>query len=84
MIDHLETCATCRRVRDKKLPFPWHERLHIAYEACQGLDYLHSLKPYIVHKDIKPANIFLGAGNIAKLGDIGLSVEVGKMDSKTK
>eukprot|EP00050_Salpingoeca_kvevrii_P015083 m.43340 g.43340 ORF g.43340 m.43340 type:complete len:605 (+) comp6152_c0_seq2:2022-3836(+) len=62
---------------------------HYAMEILQGLEYLHSRG--IVHRDVKPANIFLSAGRACgnpalgevdlttmrvKIGDFGLSKRI--------
>ena len=39
-----------------------------------GVWYLHSVK--IIHKDIKPENIFVYENGIFKLGDFGLSIQL--------
>ncbi|XP_042417153.1 probable LRR receptor-like protein kinase At1g51890 isoform X1 [Zingiber officinale] len=52
----------------------WVQRLQIAYQAAQGLDYLHTgCNPPIVHRDVKSANILLGADLEAKITDFGIS-----------
>ncbi|XVF26878.1 hypothetical protein REPUB_Repub14bG0057800 [Reevesia pubescens] len=52
----------------------WKERLQIATDTAQGLDYLHNgCKPPIVHRDLKPSNILLGESMQAKIADFGLS-----------
>jgi eukaryotic-like serine/threonine-protein kinase len=40
-------------------------------EACRGLDYIHSCG--LLHLDVRPANILLGADGKAKIVDFGLS-----------
>ncbi|KAG6530382.1 hypothetical protein ZIOFF_012612 [Zingiber officinale] len=52
----------------------WRERLIIALEAAQGLDYLHrGCLPPIMHRDLKTSNILLGEKLEAKLTDYGMS-----------
>ncbi|WJX91986.1 hypothetical protein P8452_73692 [Trifolium repens] len=52
----------------------WNERLNIAVDAAQGLDYLHNgCKPPIMHRDLKPSNILLDDNMHAKIADFGLS-----------
>ena len=50
----------------------------ILEEICEGLKYLHGLKPKIIHRDLKPENVLVtksSTGNFIKLCDFGLSIE---------
>ncbi|KAI5555544.1 hypothetical protein BDE02_19G089200 [Populus trichocarpa] len=52
----------------------WRERLQIAVDAAQGLEYLHNgCRPPIVHRDLKSSNILLTGNLHAKIADFGLS-----------
>jgi serine/threonine protein kinase len=48
------------------------------FEIVEGLNYLHSLKPLIIHRDLNPLNILVrksSGGKNIKISDFGLSVE---------
>ncbi|KAL9309384.1 putative LRR receptor-like serine/threonine-protein kinaseRLK-Pelle-LRR-I-1 family [Arabidopsis thaliana] len=52
----------------------WENRMQIAVEAAQGLEYLHNgCTPPMVHRDVKTTNILLNERYGAKLADFGLS-----------
>ena len=52
-------------------PLGTSEALRIAREVLHALGDLHRLG--IVHRDVKPGNILLGAGGLVKLADFGLA-----------
>jgi NIMA (never in mitosis gene a)-related kinase 2 len=56
----------------------------IAYQLLLALEYCHNRATddkgrggKVLHRDIKPANIFINNSNYIKLGDFGLSREMG-------
>lgn len=55
-------------------PLTWHQRLKIALDSAQGLEYLHkSCQPPLIHRDVKTRNILLTADLQAKIADFGLT-----------
>ena len=55
-------------------PLSQAEKLRLATETVQGLEYLHTSG--VVHRDLKPENILLGINNAVKIGDFGQSRRV--------
>ena len=54
----------------------WAARDKVALEIAGGIEYLHVYAvPPIIHRNIKPSNIFLDATLTAKLSNFNLSVE---------
>ncbi|KAG9456527.1 hypothetical protein H6P81_001035 [Aristolochia fimbriata] len=52
----------------------WVQRIRIALDIAQGLEYLHvGCRPPIIHRDVKAANILLNERLDAKIADFGLS-----------
>ncbi|KAG8815778.1 hypothetical protein FRC19_000814, partial [Serendipita sp. 401] len=48
------------------------ERMRLVLEVANGVKYLHSREPIIVHGDLKPANILIDEDGSAKICDFGL------------
>ena len=44
----------------------------IALEVALGLNYLHSRRPPMIHRDIKSPNVLLTKEGVAKIGDVGM------------
>ncbi|KAH7297417.1 hypothetical protein KP509_26G068900 [Ceratopteris richardii] len=52
----------------------WKDRLQIAADAAEGLDYLHrGCDPPIIHRDVKSSNILLSKEFEGKISDFGIS-----------
>lgn len=56
-------------------PLPLSETISIVTQVCAGLEVIH--KAGLVHRDMKPSNIFLCEDGTAKVLDLGLAKVVG-------
>ncbi|TNM84588.1 hypothetical protein fugu_008766 [Takifugu bimaculatus] len=54
-------------------PLPWELRFRIIHETAVGMNFLHCMKPPLLHLDLKPANILLDAHYHVKISDFGLA-----------
>ncbi len=63
-----------------EVPLP--RMLEIFVQICEGLEYLHFQE--VVHRDIKPGNIFFTSDGVAKIGDLGLVRRDGLQSGLTK
>ncbi|XP_056176394.1 putative leucine-rich repeat receptor-like serine/threonine-protein kinase At2g19230 isoform X3 [Syzygium oleosum] len=71
---HLSGKVKMHPTGDHPKVLTWSNRLQIAVDAAQGLDYLHNgCKPSIIHRDMKTTNILLNEELQAKVADFGLS-----------
>ncbi|XP_010037055.1 probable serine/threonine-protein kinase PBL21 isoform X2 [Eucalyptus grandis] len=77
VFDYLPNGSMCDHLYDRgqesstKLEFK--QRISIALGAAKGLSHLHSLRPPLVHKNFKTANVLVDENFIAKVADAGLT-----------
>ncbi|HEY0426667.1 MAG TPA: bifunctional serine/threonine-protein kinase/formylglycine-generating enzyme family protein [Pyrinomonadaceae bacterium] len=57
----------------RQSPFPLANVLHWSNQLLDALDYLHTLNPPVVHRDIKPQNLKLTSRGKIKLLDFGIA-----------
>ena len=62
----------------------WEDKLKIALQVAEGVHYIHSKSPPIVHRDIKPQNILLDEFKQVKIADLGLSRAIEKVSNTEK
>jgi hypothetical protein len=55
----------------KRGPLPFEETIPIIFDAARGLEYAE--KHGLIHRDIKPDNLMLGADDVVKICDLGLA-----------
>jgi eukaryotic-like serine/threonine-protein kinase len=61
---------TLERAIAGRQPLSVPQKLSIILQLCKGLDFAH--KNGVVHRDVKPANIFLGNDGIVRVLDFGI------------
>lgn len=57
--------------------FPPPYKFSVLRDACLGLEYLHTYRPPLIHRDVSANNIMLTADLKAKLVDVGSARQVG-------
>lgn len=54
-------------------PIVVSKKMHILQDVAEGLYYLHSYKPVIIHRDLTAKNVLLNSTGVAKISDFGNS-----------
>jgi serine/threonine-protein kinase len=60
-----------RAVISRRAPVPLEQKLHILTEICEGMAHAHAAG--VIHRDIKPGNIFITRTGQVKILDFGLA-----------
>jgi len=70
VMEYLEG-QTLRDLMQLRGALPLHEAINIACQVLDALGHAHQYR--VIHRDIKPDNIFVLPGGIAKLADFGIA-----------
>ncbi len=62
-----------RQILADRGQLPETEVVRIGAAVCDALEYLHSRKPAIVHRDVKPGNVKVSTSGVVYLVDFGLA-----------
>ncbi|XP_010649770.1 probable serine/threonine-protein kinase PBL15 isoform X4 [Vitis vinifera] len=73
MCNHLYVHCLTDTGLDATTKLEFKRRLSIALGAAKGLRHLHTLKPPLVHRNFKTANVLVDENFIAKVADTGIS-----------
>lgn len=74
IMDYIEGRSLDKELKEKG-PQSEEKVLSWAKQLCEGLSYLHSQKPPIVYRDMKPANVMLKPEGTVKIIDFGIARE---------
>jgi serine/threonine-protein kinase len=73
VMDYIEGKDLQEMLEARGAPLPEEQVLPWIRQICDALTYLHSQKPPIIHRDVKPANIRITPSGTAVLVDFGIA-----------
>ena len=76
VMEYMALGSLHKMLHKDKIELNWSNRLSIALQTAKSINYLHNLKPAILHRDIKSLNFLLDRsyeGYIVKVCDFGLA-----------
>ncbi|XP_059434709.1 proline-rich receptor-like protein kinase PERK3 isoform X2 [Corylus avellana] len=84
VFEHVPNGSMCNHLYDTGIDsstkIEFKQRLSIAIGGAKGLCHLHGLRPPLVHKNFKTANVLVDENFIAKVSDAGVSILLEKIE----
>ena len=86
MVMELMDTSLTKFVNKNKSNISFGKKISILHDTLQGLHFLHSHTPQILHRDFSPNNIMLTSKLVAKIGDLGVAkvVQAGNKETISK
>lgn len=84
-VEGVALSAAIRTLRDRGASMPISVVVRIMIDALRGLHAAHELlgddghPMHIVHRDVSPHNILVGADGVARVADFGIATSVGRL-----
>ncbi|TMW59257.1 hypothetical protein Poli38472_004326 [Pythium oligandrum] len=74
IVEYMDSGDLSEVLTKNKTTLAWpKEKISIAMDVAEGLVYLHSMRPVVVHRDLKSKNVLINKRGLAKLSDFGVS-----------
>ncbi|CAE7390149.1 ANP1 [Symbiodinium natans] len=70
------SCGSLYHLLQTRGPLQELKTASYAQQVLEGVHYLHTRKPSVLHRDLKTANILLGPNGVVKLADFGCAKRV--------
>lgn len=78
-VDGIPLTDLLRAYRKKRAQLPLPIVRRILHEAMLGLDSAHETVEGLVHRDVSPHNVLVGADGMTKIGDFGVAIAAGRL-----
>jgi len=73
VVGYCEKGSLHKALNNKKLDFDWQTFFKWTHQALSGVNYLHNMRPQMVHRDLKSHNLLLDAKWNIRVADFGLT-----------
>lgn len=74
VMEHVDS-STLKDILTTRVALSWQEAAECASQICEALQCAHDRG--VIHRDLKPGNLFLSSAGLIKLGDFGLARDLG-------